>query len=363
MVLEFLADKYDNLEIQIITEDRVAIAVILNPHTDNNILVEYRENTDSCEEFTVRFATQHHRFADIVSVVNHIDKYIAGELFTIEFYKEGKSVFGGNVDSDVISEITAESIAQYFDYSSEDMVDMDFRVRSWFGNYDINGRVERDEEDNIVLSVMYVNKTKNTSSFKEILAFEKSVVPPIRYKVNYIIVPVYILLSLGIFTAFGILMELDEVRYLPYGLGLMGLFVLITIALLISVPLVRRKEVLYSLGFYNFDETQSEEQDMYDYSTDEHKVVFDKYGMNVNDNLFWYNHMNVFVETERYMHRIFVSVVFCVDENFYCHIPLSGTSIRMIKQFGIRITNPHVLKSIIDNPYKAFETIYTKGSL
>ncbi len=362
-MFEFLAVKYDNLETQIITEDKVATAVIFNPHTDNNITVEYRENEDSCEEYTVRFATQCRRFSDMESVVNHIDKYIAGELFAIEFYKDGKGLFGGNILAEDIRNLTAERLAHLFCYSADYIVDMEFRIRGWSGDYDINGRVLRDEKDSVSLSLLFVNNTKKTAGFKEILAYEKSVMAPVRFRVNYIITPVYLIVSFGLMIAFGVLMDIDEVKYLPYGLMILGFFVLITIGLLISVPLVRRREILYSLSFYDFDETQADEQDTYDYSTDEHSVVFDKYGMNVDVELFWYNHMKIFIDAQRYMQRILVSVVFCIDDNSYCQIPLSGTSIKMLRQFGIRILNPDVLEKITSDPYKAFETIYKKGEL
>lgn len=92
---------------------------------------------------------------------------------------------------------------------------------------------------------------------------EKQRLNPIRRTVNYVIIPVYCATCFALLVPMICLMEIDDQKYLPVFLACVGFFVLLTAALLISIPFTRRKEVAIELENYDFDVKSAEPRDKY----------------------------------------------------------------------------------------------------
>jgi len=86
-----------------------------------------------------------------------------------------------------------------------------------------------------------------------IMKKENQQLNPIRRKINTVIVPLYLAVFAVALTVGGILMSKDEECYLVVFLILIGIVLLMTVALLASLPLIRKKEVAIEVEKYNLE--------------------------------------------------------------------------------------------------------------
>ena len=203
-------------------------------------------------------------------------------------------------------------------------------------------------------------KEKDKVGLKEIVAYEKTQMLPLNFTVSYILTPIYAVVCFLLIGAFAVLMEVDDEKYLVHGLLCLGAFVLISIIFLASVPLVRKKAIKMEIERYDFD-TSEESLEIYDFSTEEFSLKFDKCGMYVNDELFYYNHLNKNVVTSNYLKRVGVYLQFVLDEEHRVTLSVNPTTLKMLESLEIKLDNRHILDYIISNKKEAFEQIYNKG--
>ena len=83
--------------------------------------------------------------------------------------------------------------------------------------------------------------------------------------------------------------------------------------------------------------------------------------MHVNDELFYYNHLNKNVVTNNYCKRVGIYIQFVLDEEHIVTLPVNPTSLKMLECLEIKLDNKHILDYIIVNQKDAFEQIYNKG--
>ena len=198
---------------------------------------------------------------------------------------------------------------------------------------------------------------------REIIAYEKTQMLPLNFMVSYILAPIYVVVSLLLIGAFGILMEIDDQKYLVSGLLCLGAMALITIVLLASVPFVRRKTIRTELDRYKFDTSAEIPLQVYDFSTEEVSLKFDQFGMYVNEDLFYYNHLQKNIITNNYCQRVNIYIQFALDEDHTVTLPLNGVTIKMLESLEINLDNNHILAYILSNKEKAFQQIYDKGRI
>lgn len=210
------------------------------------------------------------------------------------------------------------------------------------GNYSCLGRV-------IILKLNDITK------------FEKANMNKIRYTMNYRIVPLYLLAVVSCIVIVGILMTVDESRYTPVAIGLFALIGILTLAFVSSVPFVRKREILAEMKRYDFHTGGVEPRDVYDFSDEEVSLRFDPNGMYVNDTFFWYNHLNIFINTSNYLNRVWISIVFLVSESDYYELLLNGETISMIERFNIHLGNRQTLDYLVHHKEEAFIKIYKTG--
>lgn len=204
-------------------------------------------------------------------------------------------------------------------------------------------------------------KEKDKLGLKEIVAYEKTQMLPLNFTVSYILTPICAVVCFLLIGAFAVLMEVDDEKYLVHGLLCLGAVVLISIIFLASVPLVRKKAIKMEIERYDFDTSEEESLEIYDFSTEEFSLKFDKYGMYVNDELFYYNHLNKNVVTSNYLKRVGVYLQFALDEEHRVTLWVNPTTLKMLESLEIKLDNRHVLDYIISNKKEAFEQIYNKG--
>lgn len=92
---------------------------------------------------------------------------------------------------------------------------------------------------------------------------EKGQLNPIRRIMNYVVVPIYFAAVSAIIITAICLSYIDETRYTPVFIALLCFIALITAALLISIPFVRKKEILIEAAKYDFDFQSVEKKESY----------------------------------------------------------------------------------------------------
>lgn len=113
----------------------------------------------------------------------------------------------------------------------------------------------------------------NLTMFKTIKE-ERQRLNSIRKKINYVVLPVYVVSCVALLVPMIWLMEIDDEKYLPVFLALFGVFVLMTAALFISLPFIRKKEAAIELEKYDFHLKSAEPRGEYVFGYSELAATF-----------------------------------------------------------------------------------------
>lgn len=198
---------------------------------------------------------------------------------------------------------------------------------------------------------------------KDIVAYEKTQMFPWDFTVSYIVTPIYVVVCLLLAAAFGILMEIDDEKFLVQGLLCIGAFALISVILLATVPFIRKKTIRTELELYDFDSSKVEELDVWDFSTEESGLKFDQLGMYIDNELFYYNHISKTVETSNHCKRIIIYLQFAISEEQIITLPVNPTTLKMLECLNIKLDNQNILEYILSNKQEAFKKIYNRGHI
>lgn len=206
-----------------------------------------------------------------------------------------------------------------------------------------------------------MSKESSRINFKNFLADEKAQMLPIVFTVSYVITPIYLIITFLLLVVFGVLMGVDEEKYFVHGLICLGVFAVITVSLLISAPIVRKKVIDIEFERYDFDTSKVEDKEVWDLSTDEISLKFDRNGMYVNDELFYYNHLKITLATSNSYKRIGIYFQFALSEEQVVPLFVNPTTLKMIESLDIKPDGMDILEYIISDKKEAFGQIYNKG--
>ena len=198
-------------------------------------------------------------------------------------------------------------------------------------------------------------------TFREIIRQEKEIMLPLNFFVSYILTPIYAIISFVLIAVFGVLMSIDEDKYLISGILCLCAFVVISIMLLSAVPFVRKKAIQTEIQRYNFDFSDEPTLETWDFSTEEIALRFKSYGMYVNDDFYNFDELKITVETSNYCKRVHIVLHFMITPDEYIALPIDKRVLKMIDSFRIKIYNRSQLDYILENKKTAFEEIYKKG--
>lgn len=129
--LSFLSEYTSSFTVDI--SDDLNSAVIYNPFGGDNIYVEYFSD-DEYDPFMVRFSYQHVHLPDESSAKEWIDRVTSGELFAIEFFKDGRDCFGGEIEKEDIDSLSYDILEQYLNrcgLSLQNISADSFKIRGW----------------------------------------------------------------------------------------------------------------------------------------------------------------------------------------------------------------------------------------
>ena len=204
---------------------------------------------------------------------------------------------------------------------------------------------------------------KDRITFKQILLYEKEIAHPLNRIMAYIVTPIYLGVCLVLIVAFAVLMEIDDEKFFIAGICLLGVFAILSVIVLSVLPFIRKRVLQDELNDYDFDFYKVESKSEYCYSTDNAIIKFDKYGMYVNGNLSYYNHLQISIVTDNYCHRILIALRFALDDDSFIQIRLGAEELKMISDLQIPLQNRNILNYILNNKEIAFKQIYNKGHI
>ena len=100
----------------------------------------YQQSEDPSDIFTnivVSFSTQHRHFEDMEDAAEYALQLLNDEVLPLEFYRDGQSGFGGDIERADLPRLTQAWLAERFWLSPEELAPYEYEIHSWSGRYDI----------------------------------------------------------------------------------------------------------------------------------------------------------------------------------------------------------------------------------
>lgn len=97
--------------------------------------------------YTVTFATQHLHIERDDDLINAVSEFANGSIAAIEFYENGKNKFGGQIETNLLDNLTYDTFLTYFGYLIYDISRMTFRVYAWDKKYCFEGSFVKSAEN------------------------------------------------------------------------------------------------------------------------------------------------------------------------------------------------------------------------
>ena len=99
-----------------------------------------RHAGDPLDFFTnivVSFSTQHRHFEDVEDAAEYVLQILSDEVLPLEFYRDGKNRFGGDIERDELPLLSQAWLAERFMVPAEQLAAYQFEIHSWSGKYDV----------------------------------------------------------------------------------------------------------------------------------------------------------------------------------------------------------------------------------
>lgn len=206
---------------------------------------------------------------------------------------------------------------------------------------------------------------------KKIFEYEKKNMNSMRWKINYILVPIFFLIMGIILLVNCIMLSMDEKKYTPFAIGLFLIYGLMCMGMLVITPFVRKVELKIEMSKYNFDRITLGSDSFFEFvpisGTEANIVVlFQEHCLKLYDKEYNYCDFNVRLCSSNHLNKINLFIVFTLHNsdtayNPYLSFILEGRLITVLERFNIVIENQDELEYIIKNKENAFKQIYNYG--
>ncbi|MBQ7871394.1 MAG: hypothetical protein IJ357_04570 [Oscillospiraceae bacterium] len=360
MKLDFLRDLTDGLHCSIEEENGTEHAVVTNPFSLNDLELWY--NFEQNGKFAVRFAGYCFFAEESDEIITFMQPIMESKLCVIDFYENGDFCFSGDINVTEVVNLTPQALSEAAGCPVEELINLDFKIRSWDGRNDLDGNMDRSCKE-MKVRCWQVTYDLRRDKLGELIDFEKTKLTRQRWRINYVIVPIYLGVSALVILTGLILMSIDEVRFQGAFIGLIAFWALLTVALLLTVPRARKNDILWELSHYGLNTEHLKPRTEYEFQIDGHAICFEASGIRIDDTFVWYNHVRLMLHGERYWHNLYLSFVCRLSDDTVLKFRLSGEIIQMIQDLKLPLENHEVLEQLLADPYKVFERIYNKHSL
>lgn len=212
-----------------------------------------------------------------------------------------------------------------------------------------------------------MSQEKNKRRLRDMIAADRARMLPIMFRMAYIVTPIYVAVTFIILIAFCSLMDQGKV---PAGLTCLGIAAVPTAAVLTAVPIVRKRAIRTELERYDLDGMLRERdalasQEVWDFSTEEISLTFDRYGMKLSGERFYYNHLTKLLLTDNPGSRVAIYLYFAIldREEGGVAVPLTAETLKMLSDFDLKLDNQPMLDALFAHPEEAFAQIFKKGHI
>ncbi len=200
---------------------------------------------------------------------------------------------------------------------------------------------------------------------KQIIAREKEIMLPLNFFVSYILTPMYVGVTALVLAVFGILMCIDDEKYLFAGILCLGFLAVISVCMLAMIPYVNKEAIKTELDnfyfFYNFRQKIQFENPSWQFvAKDGTKFVFDRDGVVAGNISFPYEQTEFRIITDNYCKRVNIFIRAIVGDNEPIDLSLVQY-LDMLEYCNMKVSNQATLEYILTNTEDAFKQIYTKG--
>lgn len=191
---------------------------------------------------------------------------------------------------------------------------------------------------------------------------ERYFMNPVRFIINYRVVPGFGILCGLLLAVILILMRLDEAKYATTSIILFGVIGLLCAAVLLTVPKTRSWEIAAEMKRYQLSPLPTPLEDPWVITDEDITLQFSMDGLKIDDKFYWYNHLSPKLATSNRFNRVWIALQFGSDPMHAVFVPLSPEAIAAVEQFSIPLQNKDAFDFLLNNKEKVFEEIYHTGS-
>lgn len=141
MHLTFLREAFLEYPIEFRRDGSQEWARIQHPDHDHAIQICFDPGTP--DPYYLVFATQHLHIEDADELIESIRDFASGKYAAIEFYRNGESRFGGQIETALLDGVTYGELRKLFGASSLFFRWLTFRVTAWDRRYCFEGCFRR----------------------------------------------------------------------------------------------------------------------------------------------------------------------------------------------------------------------------
>ena len=154
MHFSFMKDLFSDFDIDIRIEDNIETIYIRNRQFDDPIVIHYFP--EDYYFYLLRFAAQHRDTSSKEDLIQCALSFANAEKASIEFFENGSSRFGGEIEVSLLDSITYDNLRNYFGYTHLDLTNFTFRVRAWDTRYCFNGCFKKNDFGAVEIVKMYI---------------------------------------------------------------------------------------------------------------------------------------------------------------------------------------------------------------
>lgn len=141
-----ICKKYSDYEVERGREQGAEYVSIMKSGFSKPIKIYYDPDIG---EYIVTFAIQHIHIDEDIDLLDEVSNFANGSIAAIEFYENGKDIFGGQIETSSLEKLTYDTLRTRFGYPNLDISKMTFRVYAWNENYCFEGSFAKSAENTI----------------------------------------------------------------------------------------------------------------------------------------------------------------------------------------------------------------------
>ena len=205
-------------------------------------------------------------------------------------------------------------------------------------------------------------------SIKESRMIAKKEMNKIRYGLNYIVIPNFLIITCLLTIITIVLLNINEEKYSPYATILFSIIGIIIIAFFLYSKITRKKEVDIEVSKFDFTIKDDNKEEYTIHTIEDIPFILNKDGITLNSEVYSYDNLIVTIHTSNTYLKVNIFVEFLLKHSNrylkpYFYFKLDNDLLNAINKFNIKISNQKELDYIVNNQKQAFKKIIKYGYL